>query len=147
MSTQEHKARRGDFAAGVDAPAPVSAARVQFKRQLAGLSAAEQVEALKPPAPMVVQQKAAGGSGGAPVQFQGGGGEGSAPSMISDSGASVSTSGGSVEIVSGGPVSIAAPNIQLDSAMVSASGILSASTVQADTIVASAYTPGAGNLM
>jgi hypothetical protein len=146
MSTQERKTRGSDLGAGMDAPPPESAVRVQFKRDLAGLSAAQQVEALKPPAPMVVQQKAAGSSSGGAVQFQGGDSD-SAPTAISDSGATVSTEGGSVSVVSGGAVSIVAPVISLDAPMVNAAGILSASVLQADTVIGASYTPGAGNVM
>jgi hypothetical protein len=65
--------------------------------------------------------------------------ESAAPSQISDSGASVSTEGGIVNI-SGAMVNV-------DAAMVNTSGVLRASTIMADNVIASSYTPGAGNLM
>ena len=65
--------------------------------------------------------------------------EGSAPTQITDGSATVSTEGGVVN-VSGGIVN-------LDSAMVTTSGVLRATTLMADTVVASSYTPGAGNIM
>ena len=49
------------------------------------------------------------------------------------------TSDGATTTVSGSTINLAAP-------MVSADGVLRASTIIADSVVASSYTPGAGNL-
>ena len=62
-----------------------------------------------------------------------------APTQISDGAATVSTEGGVVNI-SGGMVNV-------NSALVNTSGVLRTSTLMADTVVASTYTPGAGNVM
>ncbi len=46
----------------------------------------------------------------------------------------------------GGGTTITGPTITLDAAMTRANGVLHADTIVADTVVASSYTPGAGNL-
>ncbi|MEI7742381.1 MAG: hypothetical protein WCK58_01385 [Chloroflexota bacterium] len=45
----------------------------------------------------------------------------------------------------GGPVTITGTSITLESPMVNASGVLRASTIIADNVVGTNYTPGAGN--
>jgi len=65
--------------------------------------------------------------------------ESATPTQITNGGATVSTEGGVVNI-SGGMVNV-------DSALVTTSGVLRTSTLMADTVVASTYTPGAGNIM
>jgi len=60
------------------------------------------------------------------------------PSAISGPGGSVEVGGGGVEI-SGGIV-------KMHSGMVEADGVVKASTIIADSVVASSYTPGAGNI-
>jgi hypothetical protein len=60
------------------------------------------------------------------------------PTKISDGASTVETAGGVVNI-SGGVVNI-------NSAMTQTSGVLRASTIMADSVVASSYTPGAGNI-
>lgn len=60
------------------------------------------------------------------------------PSSISGSGGSVETGGGGVEITGG--------SIKMHSGMVEADGVVKASTIIADSVVASSYTPGAGNI-
>jgi hypothetical protein len=62
-----------------------------------------------------------------------------APSQISGGGASVSTEGGIVNI-SGPLVNVSAP-------MITTNGVLRTTTLIADNVVASSYTPGAGNVM
>jgi hypothetical protein len=65
--------------------------------------------------------------------------EGSGPSEISSAGSHVTTSGGGVEL-SGPTVTIRAP-------MTQAEGVIRASTIIADNVLASSYSPGAGNVM
>jgi hypothetical protein len=65
--------------------------------------------------------------------------ETTAPSEISSGGNRVSTEGG-VTIDSGGIV-------RINSAITQTSGILQAGTIIADNVIASSYTPGAGNIM
>jgi hypothetical protein len=65
--------------------------------------------------------------------------ESATPSQISSSGATVSTEGGMVNI--SGPI------VTVDAPVINTSGILRTSTLIADNVVASSYTPGAGNLM
>jgi hypothetical protein len=65
--------------------------------------------------------------------------EAGTPSKITDGSATVSTEGGIVNI-SGGLVNV-------DAAMITASGILRATTLITDNVVASNYSPGAGNVM
>ena len=45
-----------------------------------------------------------------------------------------------------GPVSITGPMVNLHAPMVQADGVLQAGTIIADSVVASSYTPGAGNV-
>lgn len=66
--------------------------------------------------------------------------EAAAPSEISSDGNRVSTSGGGVTIDSSGILNINAPITQT-------SGILQAGTIMADNVIASSYSPGAGNVM
>ena len=60
------------------------------------------------------------------------------PTTIGDGSAQITAKNGQVEIT-GSMVSINAP-------MVQNSGLVSASTVQADSVIAASYSPGAGNL-
>jgi hypothetical protein len=46
----------------------------------------------------------------------------------------------------GGTTTISGPSITLDAAMTRANGVLHADVIEADTVIASSYTPGAGNL-
>jgi hypothetical protein len=46
----------------------------------------------------------------------------------------------------GGGTTITGPTITLDAAMTRANGVLHADVIQADTVIAANYTPGAGNL-
>ena len=54
-------------------------------------------------------------------------------------GGSVNVDGGGVAINSNGPITLNAP-------IVTASGIIQTPTIVADSVVASSYTPGAGNI-
>lgn len=72
--------------------------------------------------------------------------EGAEPTRISDGASSVETDGGNVSI-EGGMLNISSGMVNVDAAMISTSGVLRASTIMADNVVASSYTPGAGNLM
>jgi hypothetical protein len=58
---------------------------------------------------------------------------------ISGSGGSVNVDGGGVAINSNGPISLNAP-------MVTATGPVQTPVLMADSVVASSYTPGAGNV-
>ena len=64
--------------------------------------------------------------------------EGEGPSQISSAGSSVSTSAGGVDLTG--------PMVNLNAAVVNADGVVHASTIIADSVVASSYTPGAGNI-
>jgi len=66
-------------------------------------------------------------------------GEGNGPSEISNGGSSVSATPGGVDVNR--------PMINLHAGVVNADGVVRASTIIADSVIASSYTPGAGNLM
>jgi hypothetical protein len=55
------------------------------------------------------------------------------------------TSDGGTTTVTGGVVNISGGAVNIDAAMTHASGVVQADTVVANSIVASSYTPGAGN--
>lgn len=65
-------------------------------------------------------------------------GEGNGPSEISSGGSSVTATAGGVDV--NGPM------VNLHAAMVNADGVVRASTIIADNVVASSYSPGAGNI-
>ena len=65
--------------------------------------------------------------------------ESATPSTISGGGASVSTEGGIVNI--------SGPMVNVDAPVINTSGILRTTTLIADNVIASSYTPGAGNVM
>lgn len=58
------------------------------------------------------------------------------------------TAGGTGETIGDGskPVSINAPMVNLNTAMTRSSGVLQVPTLIADSVIASNYTPGAGNV-
>jgi len=74
-----------------------------------------------------------GGSGGGQQSQPAG------PSQITGPGASVS--------VANGVANISAPMVNIDSPMVRVNGILQSDTLIANSVIASSYTPGAGNTM
>jgi hypothetical protein len=65
--------------------------------------------------------------------------EGGAPTEIASGGSAVRATPGGVQIEGG--------MVNVDSAMIRTPGVMQADTLIANTVVASAYTPGAGNLM
>ncbi len=72
---------------------------------------------------------------------------------LSAGGNSVSVTPGGVSIQSSGPLQISAPTISMataavnsDAAITNNAGITKTSVIIADSVVASAYTPGAGNI-
>jgi hypothetical protein len=65
--------------------------------------------------------------------------EGGGPHEISN--------GGSVVRVTPGSVEISGATVSVDAAMTNVNGVLRTSTLIADSVVASSYTPGAGNIM
>jgi hypothetical protein len=69
-----------------------------------------------------------------------------APAEVSGPGGHVSANGGGLELSSNGPLTISAPMVQLNSAFVQSSGVLQTDTLVATSVVASSYTPGAGNM-
>lgn len=71
------------------------------------------------------------------VQKQGDG-EGSAPSEIQ-------AGGNRVQVTAGG-INITGPNVQVNAALTDFSGVLRAETLMADSVIASSYSPGAGNV-
>jgi len=71
----------------------------------------------------------------APAQTGGAGGAGGA----------VTSDGGNTTIT-GGTVTIDGGTVQINAAMTQASGVLQADTLIANSVVASSYTPGAGNV-
>ena len=92
---------------------------------------------------------AGGGGGGATTPDSGGGGaaaDTASPSSISGTGGSISVDGGGIAIESTGPLTISAPGINNSTAMNMNSGIVQGNTLMAENVVASNYTPGAGNL-
>ena len=71
----------------------------------------------------------------APVQIE----EMSVRTDVSETAGATASSAGATTTVSGSTINLAAPTV-------SANGVLRASTIIADSVVASSYTPGAGNL-
>lgn len=72
-------------------------------------------------------------------QDEGAPADAAAPAKISSGGAEVT--------VEGGVAKISAPMLTVDAAMANFSGIIRSNTLQTDSVIASSYTPGAGNLM
>jgi cytoskeletal protein RodZ len=70
---------------------------------------------------------------------------GQAPTTISGDGSTVSADAGGVTI-DGARLSVNAATVNINSAMVTTSGVLRTNTLMADNVVASAYTPGVGNV-
>jgi hypothetical protein len=56
------------------------------------------------------------------------------------------TSASSVQIASGATVTVTAPAVTVSTPMAKFTGVIQADTVMANSVVASSYTPGAGNL-
>ena len=69
----------------------------------------------------------------------------SAGNQIGGDGSSVRADGGGVTI-DGGQLTVSTGMVNLNSAVVTTSGVLRAPTLIADTVVATAYTPGVGNV-
>ena len=65
--------------------------------------------------------------------------ESATPSQISAAGATVSTEGGLVNI--------SGPMVTIDAPVINTTGMLRTTTLMADNVIASSYTPGAGNVM
>ena len=59
----------------------------------------------------------------------------------------VITSAAGVTITSATPVTITAPMISLNTAMLQVAGVVQCTTLIAPTVVATSYTPGAGNIL
>lgn len=57
------------------------------------------------------------------------------------------SNGGSVVRVNPGSVEISGATVNVDAAMTNVNGVLRTSTLMADSVIASSYTPGAGNIM
>ena len=68
------------------------------------------------------------------------------PQSLTAGGDSVTASGSGVSIQSSGPLTVSAPAIDLHTAMLTVDGVTKTSTIIADSVVASSYTPGAGNI-
>lgn len=74
--------------------------------------------------------------------------------LIQDAGGdSIQLQGGSIQIRAGGKISLACSEIEIDAATITVnagmakfSGVVQADTLIANTVVASTYSPGAGNL-
>jgi hypothetical protein len=62
------------------------------------------------------------------------------------SGGGAVTADGGTTTITGGVINIEGGQVNLDAAMTHASGVLQADTVIADSVVASSYSPGAGNV-
>lgn len=69
------------------------------------------------------------------------------PTEIASDGNRVSTQGGGVHVDSGGAVDVSGPTINLNAALIEANGVLRASTIFADSVISSTYSPGVGNIM
>jgi hypothetical protein len=65
--------------------------------------------------------------------------ESATPSQISAGGATVSTEGGIINI--------SGPMVTVDAPVINTTGMLRTTTLMADNVIASSYTPGAGNVM
>lgn len=74
------------------------------------------------------------------------GGDAGATSSVSGSGGTISVDGGGVSITSNGPLDISAPTVTENVALHNNSGLLRTSTLLADVVSASTYTPGSGNI-
>lgn len=57
------------------------------------------------------------------------------------------TGDANVRIAAGATVTIASAQMQLDAGIVRASGVVACDVLQANAVVASSYTPGAGNIV
>jgi hypothetical protein len=66
-------------------------------------------------------------------------GEGTGPSEISSGSSHVTTSGGGVEV--------SGPTVNINSPMTQTDGVIRATTIIAENVIGSNYTPGAGNIM
>lgn len=75
------------------------------------------------------------------------GDEATTPSEIASDGSRVSTEGGGVNVDSAGTVDVNGPMINLNGAVVEVAGVLRASTILADSVLSSTYSPGVGNVM
>ena len=56
------------------------------------------------------------------------------------------TSSGLGQISNGGALTMTAPQIKAETPTLKASGVVQADTMQANTMIAAQYTPGAGNV-
>jgi len=65
---------------------------------------------------------------------------------IDSTGVTINAPTGKVQITAASEVDITAPTVNVSAAISIFSGIIECTTLQADTIVASTYTPGAGNV-
>jgi hypothetical protein len=124
---------------------PVLAAEGLAPQQISGVPNAPGTRALRQ-ASVLRMQRTQGNNAVQRVLLQRQDEEGGAQSDLSGSGGSVRTSGGGVEISSNGPLTISAPVVNLDSAFVRSQGILQSDTLITNSVIASSYTPGAGNI-
>ncbi len=65
---------------------------------------------------------------------------------IDSSGVTINAPAGQVQITAASEVSVTAPTVTVNAAMSTFSGIVQCQVLQATTVVASTYTPGAGNV-
>jgi uncharacterized protein involved in type VI secretion and phage assembly len=65
---------------------------------------------------------------------------------IDSSGITINAPAGQVQITAASEVSVTAPTVSVNAAMSTFSGIVQCQVLQATTVVASTYTPGAGNV-
>jgi hypothetical protein len=70
----------------------------------------------------------------------------SASLNLKSTGTMALTSSGTGQISNGGAFTMTAPQIKAETAMLKASGVVQADTMQANNMVAAQYTPGAGNI-
>ncbi len=65
---------------------------------------------------------------------------------IDSSGVTINAPTGQVQITAASEVSVTAPTVTVNAAMSTFSGIVQCQVLQATTVVATTYTPGAGNV-
>jgi phage gp45-like len=65
---------------------------------------------------------------------------------ISTPGGLVGTPTANVQITAAGEIDITAPTVKVSAAMTSFSGVVQCDLLQATTVAAATYTPGAGNI-
>lgn len=73
-------------------------------------------------------------------------GDGGVISITDSHGNRVLLSGDGIRLDAAAKISVAAPLVQIDSAMLKASGVIECNTLIANSVVAASYTPGAGNI-